>query len=122
MSIPAILTVVKEIHELLKRYNRPQQALTLKLLKLYHEDATGFEHFLASDDLWSKPGSIWQISFYESDLHSAADAKQDDVAFHNAIIRLVEAINEAGISHPKAESVAKTFGTWLKLNTKSAGA
>ena len=122
MATPAILAAIKDIHELLKRYDRREQALTMRLIDLYHDDAMGFEQFLTSDQLWAKPGSIWQVSFYESELHSAADAKDDDVAFHRAIVRLVAAMGDAGFTHPRAESVAKTFGTWLKLNTKSAGA
>ena len=120
MSHNAIVDALKELHSLMIRYHRPQSTITKRLLDLRCHDAHAFDQMLQSDAVWSDPGCIWQVSFYESGLHSSEEARSDDILFHNAVVRLVEAMADAGLHHPRAASVGKTFCTWIRLNDRLA--
>ena len=120
MGSDAVLEALKELHDLLVRYNRPQSVMTKRLLDLRVNSAVGFDRLSTSDEVWDTPGCIWQVSFYESGMHSGEEARHDDLRFHNAIVRLVEGMEVAGLHHPRAKIVCKTFCTWIRLNTRSA--
>jgi hypothetical protein len=107
---------LSEVRDILHSYRRAQQAQDIaQLIHLRGSDSARFEQMIISDDVWSGPHALWEVSLYEDAMHPRDAVKDDTRRFRDAVIRLVETMEAEGLHNTRAQAVSKSFVTWNKL-------
>ena len=103
---------LRDLHDLLMKYNAPQAGVIASIVAS-EEGSDQFKELLSSTSMWGGAGAVWEVDLAANPgAHSRDEAQRDERRFREALIGLVDEMERAGISIPRAREVANVFKKW----------
>jgi hypothetical protein len=110
-SLDKLIRSLSEIRDVLLKFKHLGQARVVEdILAAVGKTNPDFAQ-LRSIDMWGGAGAVWEVSF--STPQMSEEMKADEQSFRRAIIDLVEAMNQMGISTDRSQFICATFQDWL---------
>lgn len=104
-------TSLRQMERLLQKHNLTGQAEVVRQARSAHTgEPAQFQELIESPEMWGGAGAVWEVHL-TSHSRNAQEALADQQRFQEALIQLVEALEEQGLATERARSIASTFKT-----------